>query len=124
MSILHHFSHSSLPTSGVPRILSSSVNSPLFLRRYSIDTPSLVHRYSIVSMDNRWSSDGPVMEQPRIYDLVSSSKLRNKKNKKKKNYCIHKTFLLPLQPIKDIHKNKKRTLCIIIRLNFLFLCCC
>ena len=121
--MLHYFSRSNLLISGIPRILSSSVNSPLFLRRYSIVCPSLLHRSSIETMDKRWSCDGTVMEQDRIYDLVSSSKLRNKKNKKKKNYCIHKTFLLPLQPIKDIHKNKKRTLCIIIRLNFLFLCC-
>ena len=32
------------------------------LRRYSIVSPSVVHRYSIVTMDHRWSIDGESME--------------------------------------------------------------
>ena len=70
--ILHYFSRSSLPISGIARRFLSDIArkiphhsrhlSSLFFRRYSIDTPSLVHRYSIVSMDNRWSSDGLSME--------------------------------------------------------------
>jgi len=35
---------------------------PSFLRSYSIATPSLLHRYSIVSMDNRWIIDGLSMD--------------------------------------------------------------
>ena len=37
----------------------------LFFRRYSIATPSLLHRYSIVSPSFRWRSDGHAMEMLR-----------------------------------------------------------
>ena len=33
-----------------------------FLRGYSIDTPSLVHRFDGESMENRWRNDGLTME--------------------------------------------------------------
>ena len=39
-----------------------SVLPSLFLRCCSIASPSLVHRYSIVSMDNRWIIDGLLMD--------------------------------------------------------------
>ena len=35
----------------------------MFVRSSSQDTPSLLHRYSIVSPSFRWSSDGPAMDQ-------------------------------------------------------------
>ena len=35
---------------------------PSFLRSCSIAAPSLLHRYSIVSMDNRWTTDGLSMD--------------------------------------------------------------
>ena len=34
----------------------------LFFRCFSIATPSLLHRCSIVSMDNRWIIDGLLMD--------------------------------------------------------------
>ena len=43
---------------------------PSFRRRYSIVTPSLLHRKSIVSMEYRWTSDGAAMEQPRRSSVV------------------------------------------------------
>jgi len=56
-------------------------------------------------MDQRWSSDGDAMEQHRIYDLVSSLKLRSEKQGKN---CIIKSFLLLLQPItRNTHKLSK-----------------
>ena len=42
----------------------------LFLLRYSIDSPYILHRYSIVSMDYRWSNDGVTMEYLRRNDCV------------------------------------------------------
>ena len=39
-----------------------SIVTPLFLRSSSVTAPSLVHRYSIVSMDNRWIIDGLLMD--------------------------------------------------------------
>ena len=57
----------------------STKNPPSFPASVFALPPKILHRYSIVSMDNRWSSDGPVMEQPRIFYLVSSLKVRNKK---------------------------------------------
>ena len=47
---------SSFPTFNEP-------NPSLFHRRYSIDTPSILHRWSIVSMEKRWSIDGRAMEE-------------------------------------------------------------
>ena len=83
----------------------STKNPPSFPASVFALLPKILHRYSIVSMDNRWSSDGPVMEQPRIYNLVSSLKLRSEKQGKN---CIIKTFLLLLQPInKTTHKLSK-----------------
>ena len=38
-----------------------------FLRRYSIATPSLLHRKSIVSMEYLWRTDGQVMEKPKRF---------------------------------------------------------
>ena len=35
---------------------------PLLVRSYSIATPSLLHRYSIETMDNRWIIDGLLMD--------------------------------------------------------------
>ncbi|MBQ2176679.1 MAG: hypothetical protein II453_17100 [Alphaproteobacteria bacterium] len=35
---------------------------PLFLRLKSVDTPSLLHRYSIASPSFRWSIDGQTMD--------------------------------------------------------------
>ena len=35
---------------------------PLFLRGWSITAPSLLHRWSIVSMEYRWTNDGVTME--------------------------------------------------------------
>ena len=40
-------------------------DSSLFHRRYSIDAPSILHRWSIVSMEKRWSIDGQAMEEQR-----------------------------------------------------------
>ncbi len=34
----------------------------LYLRGYSIATPSLLHRKSIVSMEYRWTNDGDAMD--------------------------------------------------------------
>ena len=82
----------------------STKNPPSFPAFVFALPPKILHRYSIVSPSILHRFDGPVMEQPRIYDLVSSSKLRNKKNKKRKTIVFIKLFLLPLQPIKDIHK--------------------
>ena len=41
-----------------------SANPLLLVIRYSIDTPYILHRYSIVSMDYRWIIDGLSMEYP------------------------------------------------------------
>ncbi len=38
---------------------------PLKLLRYSIDSPSVLHRSSIETMDHRWSIDGVSMEHLR-----------------------------------------------------------
>ncbi len=35
---------------------------PLFLRLKSVDTPSILHRYSIDGPSFRWSIDGQTME--------------------------------------------------------------
>ena len=79
--------------------------SPKILHRYSIVSPSILHRFDGQSMEQRWTSDGAVMEQPRIYNLVSSLKLRSEKQGKN---CIIKTFVLLLQPInKTTHKLSK-----------------
>ena len=42
---------SSFPTFNEP-------NPSLFHRRYSIDTPSMVHRFDGETMEYRWTSDG------------------------------------------------------------------
>ena len=42
-----------------------------FVNRYSIVTPSLLHRKSIVSMEKRWNCDGTVMELLRKKRLLS-----------------------------------------------------
>lgn len=44
---------------------SKSIVPPLFLLRYSIDTPSIVHRFDGDAMDKRWRCDGDVMEKQR-----------------------------------------------------------
>ena len=44
----------------------------LFFRRYSIATPSLLHRYSIVSMEYLWTYDGEVMEQHKRNEVATS----------------------------------------------------
>ena len=41
----------------------TEANSSLFHRRYSIVTPSLLHRMSIVSMEYLWRYDGDTMEK-------------------------------------------------------------
>ena len=51
----------------------NSVVSPLFLRRYSIDAPSILHRLSIVSMEERWSTDGLSMEYPLSFGYIKYS---------------------------------------------------
>ena len=39
-------------------------HSPRLILRYSTeDTPSILHRWSIVSMEKRWSIDGRAMEE-------------------------------------------------------------
>ena len=39
-----------------------ALKTPLILRYNSVDTPSLLHRMSIVSMEMRWTCDGDAME--------------------------------------------------------------
>ena len=51
-----------LPLLLPPLLLFSYSFCPLLVRRYSIASPSLVHRYSIVSMENRWIIDGLLMD--------------------------------------------------------------
>ncbi len=46
---------------GISYVTNSAIF-PLFLLGYSIDTPSILHRWSIVSMEKRWRIDGPLME--------------------------------------------------------------
>ena len=54
----------------------------MFVRRYSIDTPSLLHRWSIVSMEDRWTIDGELMEDERYFcDIITSQLLRKGKEK-------------------------------------------
>ena len=47
------------------------VKTPLILRFFSEVTPSILHRYSIVSPSFRWRNDGTVMELLRRKSLVS-----------------------------------------------------
>ena len=46
---------------------------PFFHIGYSIDTPSILHRWSIVSMEERWSIDGELMEDLLREDVVKIS---------------------------------------------------
>ncbi len=45
-----------------PMFLFSCSFRPLLVRSYSIATPSLLNRYSIETMDNRWIIDGLLMD--------------------------------------------------------------
>ena len=40
---------------------------PLFYRFSTVDAPSILHRWSIVSMEDRWTTDGLSMEYPRSF---------------------------------------------------------
>ena len=40
--------------------------------RYSIDSPSILHRWSIVSMEYRWTTDGLTMEYVRSQNKLSN----------------------------------------------------
>ena len=75
------------PSSSLPLFLLffSSALILLFLHRYSIDSPSIVHRYSIETMDKRWRCDGDAMEMLPIFCLQRYCFFR----KKKKN-CARK----------------------------------
>jgi len=64
----------------------------LFLLRCSIDTPYILHRYSIVSMDYRWTNDGVSMEylgRKTCADaMFPPSEKRVLKKKKKSGSCF------------------------------------
>ena len=42
-----------------------ALKTPLILRYNSVDTPSLLHRMAIVSMEMRWRCDGHASEEKR-----------------------------------------------------------
>ena len=68
-------------------------NYPLFLRLTSVDTPSLLHRYSIASPSFRWSIYGEVMEK-RWRSDGETSKIERKKTQgrtslQRRNLQIH-----------------------------------
>ena len=46
----------------VKRVFKNTVENSSCLRTYSIVSPSVLHRYSIGTMDHRWSIDGESME--------------------------------------------------------------
>jgi hypothetical protein len=50
---------------------------PLKLLRYSIDSPSVLHRSSIETMDHRWSIDGVSMEHLRRNNGKTAVKQRS-----------------------------------------------
>ena len=77
---------------------------PKILHRYSIVSPSILHRFDGQSMEQRWTSDGATSDLKPCY----SFKTKVQKNEKKGKNCIIKTFLLLLQPInKTTHKISK-----------------
>ena len=47
--------------------------SRLIQGRCSIDTPSILHRWSIVSMEYRWTNDGQAMEYHRKSEGVTKA---------------------------------------------------
>ena len=55
---------------GISYVTNSAIF-PLFLLGCSIDTPSILHRWSIVSMEKRWRIDGQLMEYHRRNNDVS-----------------------------------------------------
>ena len=64
---------------------------PLFCRCSSEVTPSILHRYSIVSPSFRWTNDGVTMEEPRRKSDVTALDLPSFKGIEKK-----KVRFLPL----------------------------
>ena len=65
--LLSYFFFISHPKNRGISLTSNSAVFPLCLRRYSIVTPSLLHRKSIVSMEYLWRTDGQVMEKPKRF---------------------------------------------------------
>ena len=52
------------------RGLAKATHSPFFHIGYSIDTPSILHRWSIASMEELWSIDGELMEYLRRNEVA------------------------------------------------------
>ena len=77
---------------------------PKILHRYSIDSPSILHRNDGPAMGLRWNCDGATSDLQHCFFF----KTKVQKNDKKGKNCIIKTFLLLLQPInKTTHKLSK-----------------
>ena len=77
---------------------------PKILHRYSIVSPSILHRFDGQSMEQRWTSDGATSDLKPCFFF----KTKVQKNEKKGKNCIIKTFLLLLQPItRNTHKLSK-----------------
>ena len=77
---------------------------PKILHRYSIVSPSILHRFDGQSMEQRWTSDGATSDFLPCFFFES----KEQKNEKKGKNCIIRTFLLLLRPInKTTHKLSK-----------------